>query len=504
MRKGLIASLAVSLVILFAVPAGADPPLVESFERFSFSCDLSGENGDGFVFVESEDFGEGLFSFADAFIWLPGSTPFEEEPDLFSDFEGVEVIIEGDQVAATIPMIFAETGEPDGTLTLEGTVGALLGEETFSERFREGNRWVEFTETIQFFEASAVVTLDGAPFETSCTAERSQVESRSTNPHAMRIDFEDAFVECFGIEGTDGSTLNLFAGEFENDAFIDLEIFGPNGENGEHEENGESVPAFFGSAEIAGLSGTINVDVPLFDPFDGEEPVAVADVTMTVDEGETITSNIVFQDGMVKEMETELLISGSVVLDVDGRTYDLDGCFGSRFEARGLVNEAAGPQEKGRTPVNDAPEGAVALDIGKRANQQTKAASPEPEEQCSIEFDFEDEHEENGESFDLPLGKTVWYSVEGDGGPVTVSTSGSNFDTILGVYVADGETIQQVDCVDDVFGEGVSLQAEVTWDTAPGQTYLIQAGGFGFFADPEFPEEESGAEYGLLKISVSG
>lgn len=497
MRKGLTASLAVSLVFVFAIPAGADPLLEETFERLGFSCELSGESGDGFVFVGLEDFGDESFTFVDATVWLPGSIPFEDEPDLFSDFENAEVSVEGDQVLASVQMLFADSGEPDGTLVLEGTVGALLDEETFSDRFREGNRWIEFTETVQFFEASATVTLDGAPFETVCSADRSSGESVSTNPHAFRVDFQDAFLECFGIVGSDGSMLDLFAGEFDEGAFLDLQIYQPNGESGENGENGEVVPEFFGGTEISGLSGNINVEVPLFDPFDGEEPVAFADVSMTIDEGETLVSDIVFQDGKVMETQTELLVSGSVVLDLDGRTYDLDECFGSRFSARGIVVEAQGPQEKGKAPGNDGPEGALALGVGDSANQQTKATSQEPEATCSIEF----EGEENGEIFDVPFGKTVWYSVEGDGGPITTSTSGSNFDTVLGVYVSDGESLEQIACVDDVFDGGFSLQAEATWETEPGKTYLIQVGGFGFSEDTEF---ESGVEYGLLRISVSG
>lgn len=53
-------------------------------------------------------------------------------------------------------------------------------------------------------------------------------------------------------------------------------------------------------------------------------------------------------------------------------------------------------------------------------------------------------------------------------------------------------------------GGFVCLQAEVTFESQPGQTYFLQAGGFGLFQDPEFPEFSSLPEYGLLRISVSG
>jgi hypothetical protein len=490
MRKVIVMAVAISLLFASGVPVSAGPPIEESFDFVGFSCDLSGEAGSGFVSVFSEDGSV----FADAFVWLPGSEPFVDEPDLFSDFEGVDVAIVGDEVSAVIPMLFAEAGEPDGTLIVDGLVGELLDEETFSDRFREGNRWVEFTETIQFFAATAEVTLDETPFEASCSAERGDVEFRSTNPHAFRIDFEDAFVECFGVAGSDGSILNLFAGEFGSEAFLNLEIF-PSGGDGEL-----GPPELFGSADIGRLSGNINVLVPLFDPFDDEEPVTEAQVSMTVEDGEMSVSDIVFQDGRVKETETQLQVSGTVQVALDDRSYDLNDCFGSRFEARGIVNPAEGPKMSGMPPSNDTPEGAVPLDIGDTATQQTKAAALDPEVACS--FVFEDEEFE--EIFELPIGKTVWYTVEGTGGPITVSTAGSHFDTILGVYTSNGDGLEQVACVDDVFDAGFSLQAEVTFESELGETYFFQAGGFGLFQDPEFPEFSSLPEYGLLRISVFG
>lgn len=487
MRRMSVLLIAVSMTLAYGLPASADPPTTETSMFSIFECQLSGEPGEGLVFLESE----GDFTFADAQIWLPGSIPFETEPDLFSDFEGAVVSFDGNQVTATIPMISANTGEPAGTIILDGTIGALIDEESFSERFREGNRWVEINETIRFFEATASVALDGVQFDTECSAQEVDLEFSSTNPHAFRVDFEDAFVECFGIPGSDGSTLNLFAAEFQNEAFLDIQIFAPDGNGGNGEE---PIPELFGSTEIPGLSGTFDVTVPLFDPFADEEPADEARIIMTIAEGEITMSNIVFQDGRVKETVTELAVNGTVDLDTSGRHYDLDDCFGSRFESRGIVNQAEGPKMTGRPPVNDLPSGAIQLEIGDQVNQQTKAAAIEPEAPCF------GSGEEPGEFFD-PIGKTVWYSIEGTGGPVTVSTAGSHFDTMLGVYAVNGDNLELIECVDDIFEEGFSLQAELTWETEAGVSYLVQAGGFGLFEDPEF---SSLPEYGLLKISASG
>lgn len=478
MKRTVVVAVAISLLLGVAGPISAGPPVEESFDSFTFSCELSGDPGAGEVFIGLFAGPEGGTPFADASIWLPDSEPFVEEPDLFG-FAEDEVAIDGDEVSAVIPMFFADSGDPNGLLSLEGTVGEFLEEETFSDRFRDGNRWTEINETTGFFSATATVTLDGIVFETSCSAVRGHLEFRSTNPHAFRVDFDEAFVECFGILGSDGSTLNLFAGEFGNEAFLNLEIFPPNGQF--------ELPEFFGSAEIGNLSGNIDVTVPLFDPFDDETPVTEAQVHMAVAEGETTVSDIVSQNQRVKETATELIVSGTVQITVDSRTYDLDECFGSRFDVRGILNESEGPKMTGPPPHNDTPEGARPLEIGEAAVQQTKAAAIEPEASCAgVE------------------GKTVWYTVEGTGGPITVTTAGSHFDTVLGVFTSSESGFDVVDCVDDTFDGGFSLQAEVTFQSEPGETYFVQAGGFGFFQDPGFPEFNSLPEYGLLKIGVTG
>jgi len=485
-KRTTVVAVAISLLLGLGVPVSAGPPVEEVFDSFTFSCELSGEPGAGEVFIGLFSGPEGGTPFAEASIWLPGGEPFVDAPDLFS-FGGEEVIIDGDAVSAEIPMFFGDRAggpvNPDGSISLEGTVGELLDEETFSERFRDGNRWGEVNETTRFFAATATVTLDGVPFETNCAATEGHLEFRFTDPHAFRIDFDEAFVECFGIVGSDSSTLNLFAGEFGNEAFLNLEIFPAGDENVEFEP-----PELVGSADIGRLTGTVEVTVPLFDPFDEGEPVTEAQVSMTIEEGGTTFSDVVAQDVRVKETIIELLVSGSVEIAIDGgRTYDLDGCFGSRFEARGIFNEAEGPKMTGPPPDNDTPEGARPLDKGDGAVQQTKGAALEPEASCAgVE------------------GKTVWYTVEGTGGPITVSTAGSHFDTVLGVFTSNGGGFDVVACVDDTFDGGFSLQAEVTFDSQPGETYLIQAGGYGLFQDPEVPESSSLPEYGLLKISIAG
>ncbi|HET6745492.1 MAG TPA: hypothetical protein VFH90_06535, partial [Candidatus Limnocylindria bacterium] len=102
-------------------------------------------------------------------------------------------------------------------------------------------------------------------------------------------------------------------------------------------------------------------------------------------------------------------------------------------------------------------------------------ADVEPEAACRIFV------EEVGEEFDAPITNTGWWTVTGTGGDVTVDTAGSDFDTVLGIYVQqDGEMVQ-VGCVDDVFDEegNGTLQAHLTVATEADVTYYLQVGGFG-------------------------
>jgi hypothetical protein len=79
-----------------------------------------------------------------------------------------------------------------------------------------------------------------------------------------------------------------------------------------------------------------------------------------------------------------------------------------------------------------------------------------------------------------PMGRTVWYRFFGDGGIVTVSTRGSTFDTMLGVY--NGLSAEPSDCNDDVIPasvdpENADTTSQVRVLAGLGVAYDVQAGG---------------------------
>jgi hypothetical protein len=74
-----------------------------------------------------------------------------------------------------------------------------------------------------------------------------------------------------------------------------------------------------------------------------------------------------------------------------------------------------------------------------------------------------------------PVGATVWFSYTPDSdGLVQFDTFGSDYDTVLAVYVDGATTDDEVACNDDA-GD---LQSKVTVDTTSGETYLVMVGSF--------------------------
>src|SRR3990170_5987199 len=69
-------------------------------------------------------------------------------------------------------------------------------------------------------------------------------------------------------------------------------------------------------------------------------------------------------------------------------------------------------------------------------------------------------------------GRTVWYNFTAPlNGTVTVTTAGSDFDTVVAVYTGSAlGTLLQVDCNDDTVG----TTSEVQFTGASGTTYRIQ------------------------------
>ena len=88
----------------------------------------------------------------------------------------------------------------------------------------------------------------------------------------------------------------------------------------------------------------------------------------------------------------------------------------------------------------------------------------------------------NGSISDTPgtdLGASIWYTVTGTGGPITLSTRRSNFDSILAVYDAD-ETPTEANHIacDDHGNDLRDGESELVFPSEAGFDYLVQVGGW--------------------------
>ncbi len=467
------ATLAAVVLAVVGLPgvAGADPPSTTVEMGASINCELD----DAFFGVFVGEFAEDgdVFRFVDVF---------------FDDFAGGQFIFgsteefdfDGTTLSAEVEMELEAGGppEPVGIATISATLTPVGEPETSEDRFRDGNVWVHERITFQPAEAAGSAVLDGFfDFDLGqCFGDVFETETTMTNPNAFVGRSSGQFLECF-LEGPEAGFGFLFADTTDNDTFADLFIVAPDGA----ELGGFTEDFTLNDSEASGV-------IQLID-FAAGMPAGEAVISGALTEDGTFIADVTAQNVRVKFVETSYEVVGTV--DVNGDSYEMVDCFSQAFNEKLRFTDPNGPKPSGKTPANDLPGGAVSLDDRRTTNAQTKAAGDFAEAECVVSFS------EDGEEFEfsVPLGKTLWYTFEGTGGPVTIDTAGSNYDTVLGIYDTD---LNQLACNDDVGDEsGFTLQAAATIDTTAGTTYLVQIGGFGLGV-PDFP-----AEYGRARIKTS-
>lgn len=443
--------------------------------QITVGADLFCESEAGFlgIHVQEDEYGSFLDIYYESF----------DGPPLFGFTEEFE--FDGFSLSADVEMLDEGSG-PVGIAVIDATLDPVGEPETYEDRFRDGNRWVEIRDVYQ--DAAPAGSVEGVfDFDLSeCEGMTFVNEFWSTNPNAFVGRFEGRYLGC-GLEGSDGFG-HLFADSSDWGEFMEVFIVPPEG------------PALVGFTEEVTFTDTeLSGVVDLFEE-EGESPeengnggpVAQAIVEAMLESSGFFINDLIFQNDRFKTRVETFDVTGSVA--VNGSEFEMVECHAEAYAEMVWSTNPNGPKPTGPTPGNDTPEGAESLDARTTVNAQTKATAPAPEAACVFVFDYG----EGPEEFPIPIGKTLWYSFEGTGDPVTVDSAGSNFDTVMGIYDAG---LNQLACVDDVGGEtGWSLQAAATVDTVEGVTYLVQVGGFGFFDDPEYP---SMAEFGRIRLRTS-
>lgn len=467
MRR-ILASLAAAAIAtsVTAASTAAAPAQRYADTQFVLLCEgLVNDAGTAFAVVaESDQFGP----YADLAFWAaPGSREFDPPTWIASSAIGS---FDGGSVTATFELVTFEPpenpeepplGDPVGEATLAATLTPDGPPEAYEFRGSEAtNRQFRQSGTLQAFTVAGTLNLpEGISFDLSgCTAFLDSFQTFSNAPAATVSHFSDFQLGCTWIIGDEA--VFLFASANQEFAFADLFISGPSGE-------------IFGSTMGALTDTSFEASWTLY-AFDGAgpgDPVGTATASASLaPTGERLNDRFGFGNFKAHVTGEIYAVAGMVHIETDTATYDLPmdatSCFAG--DVRVMQHESARQGPRGRPLANDAPDGALPLAVGESVTVNTSGTAAEAEAPCLLTV--------GDEVFEVPIAHTAWWTVEGTGGPVTIDTAGTEFDTVLGVYVEEDDgSFVQVGCVDDT---EAGLQAVITVDTVEGVTYHVQAGGF--------------------------
>lgn len=476
MRRLSLATAVVAIVFsMFPAAVSADP--VTKFEDHRVDLGCEGDIDGGFLsmgMASSEAFGDE----ANASLWLEGAIPFEDPPTLSGS--GSEVAVnEGDPVVLSAALDFFDAdGNPQGTGTLQATM-TRVGDPVVEGGDDPTNRTSHTVRTIQFLDGEATLTLpDNTEITLSCGGEIVDESVFETNPRAFTFNNAGVIINCgWDLEG--GGFAFFFAVDDSFGFFADAGLF-----TADLEIFQSGAPS--GSIDVSGVTASLEMT----DGLTGDPYTAEAAATFTP-LGDLTTSVLTSQSARSKLVEQRLAVGGSLEFSSgDSFAMDTERCFANTFDNHDIASAPRGPK-RGPAVANDTPDGAIALEAGDRVSVSTTGTALDPEVPVATcpEGDRDD------------LGHTVWYTLEGTGGTLTVDTAGTGFDTVLAVYVVEGGEFVEIACVDDVFFDpiGITFQAAISGPTEEGVTYWIQAGGF----RPTFLDPESEAQSGRLKVTVT-
>jgi hypothetical protein len=405
-------------------------------------------------------------------VWLDPAT-FEDPPTVAGSLTAVAFIQSGTDVVGNATYALHDA---DGLEIGEGALSATLvadGAPVSLVPPAPSNHHYSTTGVMQQLIGTGTITLPGLEANVPCFGEIRDVDVHEANPSSFVFSDGGLVLDCFWASGEGFAALSVRDDTFgfRADAFV----FTPDLELGTQQASG--------SIDLAGVSVTFELlDFVSGDPYTA---TATADFTPV---GEPVTSRKVQGTAVEKLIEQALLPHGSLEFST-GDTFPIDNedCDAESFQSHSIRTSPGGPKP-GAPLANDTPDGAIALAQGDRLNVQIggEALQAEvPTDTCPEGF------------FDR-MGHTVWYTIEGTGGPITVDTAGSNFDTVLAIYVREGDSFTELACNDDVLYEpiGISLQAAITADTELGVTYYVQVGGFQDF-------RSLATDFGRLRVRVS-
>ena len=461
-RSILVAILA-ALILPTSVLAAKSERHTESFTDL-MCFDLHSQAGHAVVTLWANEEG----SFAELAYWATPADPKQDAPTLFGSSGAAVVADDGSTIEASIDLYDANPSDPSeeppvpmppvGQATLAASLSPLGETDTFRIRDRWGNNNFRITGSLQTYTVTGDLVLPGGvTFDLgSCEATRLSQEFFDNQPAATVSHSGTLRLSCSW--SFDDGALFLFAAADEFGTSSTLVIEGEGG-------------FFFGDGP-ADLSRTgFETHLDLYSGWDSEPNTigsATASAVLSASERIRVTE---VPDGSRFTVKGVLLaVDGTSTVTLNGETSTLpigsDNCQAADVRFAQLPGRPVHVEPA----VNDTPEGAIPIEIGSKLVASTDGTEEAAEVPCTVSDPEGGDHE-------APMTHSLWWLIDGTGGPITVDTGNSSFDTLLAVYVADGDTVgTQVGCVDDL---EETLQARLTFDSTAGQRYFIQAGGFG-------------------------
>jgi hypothetical protein len=135
-------------------------------------------------------------------------------------------------------------------------------------------------------------------------------------------------------------------------------------------------------------------------------------------------------------------------------------------------------------PLNDGYANRLPIQLGVADTRSNVGATIEPGETLTSNDPnaFGCDKQGGAATGGFQMNGTLWWEFTGTGGPITVSTLSSNFDTVLGLYEVNGGAM--VRCNDDLQAQDPTrptlqyrLASEVLFDSVAGRQYAVQVGG---------------------------
>jgi len=473
--KRVCAALASGLILVALLPSTVSADRVSRYTDHYvwFDCSTAIDGGfAGFGGNTSEQFGDGAF----ADVWLEPAIPFEDPPTATGFTETIDLADDGTtiDVHATFP-IFDPDGNELGDATLDATLVRTGDVIVISPPPGKTNQKDRSSGSEESVQGSATLSIPGTDVEADCLGAVGIAHSFITNPRGFVSDNVGVRIDCFWE--TDTQSAFLFGVNDSFGFFVDVGL------------NSGVLELTGGAGSSGSLNGTgIDMDLNLTDGPTGDSYSATA-VAPFAKIGSPVTSIYLSESARTRSTEQALAPHGTLDFS-SGDSFPIDDehCATSSYEAHSTSVSNKG-RTRGPAPINDTPDGAIALHVGTRLNASNVAAAAEPEIQL----------QNCPEGFFDQFGRTLWYTIEGTGSPITIDTAGSNFDTLIAAYLPTDPGYEEIACIDDVPFEpiGATFQAALTLDTEKGQTYYVQIGGYDF----PFDEEVIGQK-GRLRIAV--